>query len=535
MPYTIILKLLALAFICCLPIFWQLVDELPSKKAVLLAILLFGYCAVYIVLFVCLTRLNKKSFYLVATILVFYSASQVAYMLITGGGISYNAIASIYSTNSGEFFEFLGTTLFLKSIFLTIFICILTLFFYATIGKFKSIHVKKINFKTVVVTFSLSGLIALTLFNYQEGLKNYFPLNVINNNIQYFNETYKVANEIANLTYEYEGEKPKTTNNIILVIGESNRRDSLSVYSDSVIKGRQLKELTKLHSNNVLNYTKAISAAAFTRVAVPSLLSTAPAEKFSTLAQFPSIIRVLNSVNYSSFLFSNQSKGGFHNDLIKALISEIKNKVYFENSYDGAMLPIVNKLIDNDAESQFIVMHLMGSHYDYSKRYPESFALFSSDNNVDAYKNSVAYTEFVLSELANTVLAQSAPYAILYVSDHGEYLNDLGDGLFGHGMRNASLSEVEIPFIFIMNDEFIEQNQRQLMPMKNHLDKKISHDNVSHLILGLAGAKDSKFYDKTLDLSSEYFRENKRKLIDRDMNVIDFSVIENMTKQHHYQ
>lgn len=517
-----VVKLFALAFICCLPIFWQLLEELPSKKAILLVILLFGYCAIYAVLFIYLTRLNKKSFYLVASILVFYSASQVAYMLITGGGISYNAIASIYGTNRDEFFEFLGTTLFLKSIFLTALICILTLFSYATIGKFKSIHVKKINFKTIVVTFSLSGLIALTLFNYQEGLKNYFPLNVINNNIQYFNETYKVANDIASLAYAYEGEKPKTANNIILVVGESNRRDSLSVYSDSVEKGGRLKALATLHSNNVLSYTNAVSAAAYTRVAVPSLLSTAPAENFSTLAQFPSIIRVLNSVNYSSFLFSNQSKGGFHNDLIKAFISDIKNKVYFENSYDGAMLPIVNKLIDNDAESQFIVMHLMGSHYDYSKRYPENFALFSSDNTMNAYKNSVAYTELVLSELANTVLALSAPYAILYVSDHGEYLNDLGDGLFGHGMRNASLSEVEIPFILIMNDEFIAQNQRQLVSMKSHLDKKISHDNVSHLILGLAGAKDLNFYDKTLDLSSEYFREHDRKLIDSDMNVIDF-------------
>ena len=40
-------------------------------------------------------------------------------------------------------------------------------------------------------------------------------------------------------------------------------------------------------------------------------------------------------------------------------------------AHDGALLPIIKEAKKSQRERNFYVVHLMGNHMDYKKRYPE--------------------------------------------------------------------------------------------------------------------------------------------------------------------
>lgn len=78
------------------------------------------------------------------------------------------------------------------------------------------------------------------------------------------------------------------------------------------------------------------------------------------------------------------------------------------------MLPILRQAVASTDSSLFVVLHMYGSHMDYTKRYPKDFAFFTPDDASavnretkdkvrNAYDNSIRYTDYVLD--------QSFPYS----------------------------------------------------------------------------------------------------------------------------
>ena len=67
------------------------------------------------------------------------------------------------------------------------------------------------------------------------------------------------------------------------------------------------------------------------------------------------------------------------------------------------MLPILRQAVASTDSSLFVVLHMYGSHMDYTKRYPKDFAFFTPDDASavnretkdkvrNAYDNSIRYT-----------------------------------------------------------------------------------------------------------------------------------------------
>ena len=80
---------------------------------------------------------------------------------------------------------------------------------------------------------------------------------------------------------------------------------------------------------------------------------------------------------------------------------------------------------------QFIVLHTYGSHFNYRERYPSEDAFFLPDypveaevkyrdNLVNAYDNTIRYTDGFLARLIHMLEEQQVDAAMLYTSDHGE-------------------------------------------------------------------------------------------------------------------
>src|SRR5664279_654675 len=146
-----------------------------------------------------------------------------------------------------------------------------------------------------------------------------------------------------------------------------------------------------------------------------------------------------------------------------------------------------------------IGMHQMGSHGPaYFKRSPPQLKRFMPECTtttlgdcdpaqlVNAYDNTIATTDHFLATTIDWLRARPgfAP-ALLYMSDHGESLGELG--IFLHGLPYSIAPEVHkhVPFVAWLGDSLAERRGIDLACLRGRLDEPLSHDNLYHTAVGV--------------------------------------------------
>lgn len=223
-----------------------------------------------------------------------------------------------------------------------------------------------------------------------------------------------------------------------------------------------------------------------------------------TLSNSPSLIELLrHRYGFGTAWLSNQMKIGRFDSPIGALASQ-SGISYFTHKVgealpDGVLLEVLPHITVSGA-SNLIVIHLMGSHYPYDKRYPESFTHYRSPEGPDyaSYLNSVLYTDTVLKEI--TAWAHSLPdfKAFMYFSDHGE---DLWTGR-RHEYSLAGWDMTHIPFFALFSPSYLQDHPERVRALSSHRDTPFTNDLLFDTLLGLIGATDNEYYASTFDLSS---------------------------------
>lgn len=242
----------------------------------------------------------------------------------------------------------------------------------------------------------------------------------------------------------------------LLVIGESSRPDRWSLYGaarDTTPQLRQRRDLIVVRD--------AVSAATATRQAVPLMLSYRPPGQPLRLLNTPSLFAPFKQVGFRTYWLSTQGENG-RNETPVTAIARDADEAHFLNpadfasagTRDDALLPVLREILARPEPRQFIVLHTLGSHLHYAHRYTDSFARFqpalprSVNTNVwsdahasemiNAYDNSLLFTDRLLDDLIGQVAALDASATLLFVSDHGETLYDGDCGRAGHGFRAES-------------------------------------------------------------------------------------------------
>lgn len=185
-----------------------------------------------------------------------------------------------------------------------------------------------------------------------------------------------------------------------------------------------------------------------------------------------------------------------------------------ECMYDGVLLAGLKAEIENSTKNKiFVVLHMKGSHGpSYYTRYPQAFERFtpvcmveevskcSEEELVNAYDNTIVYTDHVLAETIDTLKSiSSMPSMMIYISDHGESLGEHGVYLHGTPFTFAPDVQKNIPFLIWRSDQL-------KLPGKAHLTNpsaSFSQHHVFHTILG-AFEFDSAVYDEHKDIFKPY-------------------------------
>ncbi len=202
--------------------------------------------------------------------------------------------------------------------------------------------------------------------------------------------------------------------------------------------------------------------------------------------------------------------------LTKRYLPAENDTIYCEGGEckDEDLLARIDGWLDGATGDSVLVLHTLGSHGPaYYKRYPDAYRVFvpdcrtaefadcSRDEIVNAYDNTILYTDHVLSEVINRLKARTGRIAgaMIYASDHGESLGEKGLYLHGAPYMFAPKEQTSVPFLMWMSSEFAATDSIDTECIRAKAGESYSHDNFFHTLLGMMDVH-SEVLDRSLDI-----------------------------------
>jgi lipid A ethanolaminephosphotransferase len=217
--------------------------------------------------------------------------------------------------------------------------------------------------------------------------------------------------------------------------------------------------------------------------------------------RYENLLDVLRRVGVQVIWRDNNSGSKGVGDRIRyENMSEVKDNALCSKGecYDEILLKDLDKLLSQNSGNMLVVLHQKGSHGPaYYKRTPKDLKRFlpecENDNVQDcdrqsiinAYDNTIVYTDYILSNLIKLLNNQKYATAMLYVSDHGESLGENNVYLHGFPYAIAPKQQTQIPMIFWASNSFLQENTLDMALLGQHRSDHFSHDNLFHSLLGL--------------------------------------------------
>jgi lipid A ethanolaminephosphotransferase len=170
------------------------------------------------------------------------------------------------------------------------------------------------------------------------------------------------------------------------------------------------------------------------------------------------------------------------------------------NCHDAILLQGLEQRLNQTTQDIFVVVHIKGSHGPaYYKRYPAEFEKFkptcqskeltqcSKESLVNAYDNSLVYTDHILGEVVAMLKRLEPKYATLmmYASDHGESLGEKGLYLHGLPYALAPLEQTRVPMMAWFSQTFLKMESWNAQCPAKQSQKNRKHEDIYSTVLGL--------------------------------------------------
>jgi lipid A ethanolaminephosphotransferase len=300
----------------------------------------------------------------------------------------------------------------------------------------------------------------------------------------------------------------------VLVVGETARAQNFS------LNGYARDTNPQLARRDVIDFPHATSCGTSTEVSLPCMFSPFGRAHYDEekILSHESLLHVLARGGAQVLWRDNQSGcKGVCDGLPAEQLDHagVASLCEHDQCFDEILLQGMDQVLRDRQGNLLVVMHQLGSHGPaYFKRYPAAFKRFvpaceSEDLRqctdaeiVNAYDNSVLYTDFFLGKLIDFLdrAQRTHDTAMLYASDHGESLGE--GGLYLHGMPWAIAPDVQtrVPFMMWLSPALrsnLGLNQECLRAQARQ--RQVSHDNLFHSVLGIFDVQ-TQAYDRQLDL-----------------------------------
>jgi len=290
---------------------------------------------------------------------------------------------------------------------------------------------------------------------------------------------------------------------IVLVIGESARRDNFQIYG---YKYNTSPNLVK-ERDNIKLFESAISPAPLTVLSVPMMLSAQTPENTEVKLIADNILNIANQSGYDTYWISTQDKLGRHNSAITAIAKSAKHQVWLDG-LDMTLLPELSGALRGSSKNKLIIVHTNGSHPDFCKRFDDNFNFFKNGSGKEnCYNNSILYTDALLGDFIGELKKNDDTSVMIYGSDHGlQKTDDIGN-FYVHGSGNKSAEPYKVPMLlWFANVKMLQGSKRvkELYSLSNVYDLIISLIGVNvkeHITKNISDANEKKY---VIDANKKY-------------------------------
>lgn len=502
-----------------------------------------------------LVSLSKKTGKMIwwCFILIFFAAFQLVLLYLFGKGvIAVDMFLNLVTTNPGEAMELLDNLVPAVAGVFIVYLPLLILGIVSIRGKryalLSSLWQKKT--RQWGLGACIVGLLCLAnAYWHTAGYKvqdHLYPVNVVYNlclAIERNNASENYQEASKGFRFDAKSTHPSDSCEVyVMVIGETARAHDFSLYGYKRDTNPLLSKTTGLMAfNHVTTQSNT------THKSVPMLLSAADASNFERLFHEKGILAAFKEAGFHTVFLSNQLPNHSFIDFLGeqadewAFVKTGEGNAAFEkaygknthaddkgNVYDADLLPVLDRILAKKYKKLFIVLHTYGSHFNYMERYPRTMAHFKPDTQSDAkpenrrdllnaYDNTIRYTDFVLHGVIERLQKQGCMSAMLYTSDHGENIFDDSRNLFLHASPRASRYELEVPFLVWTSQSYNHRQPKEKAALTHNLHKQIqSSRSAFHTMLDLGGIATRYRMDKLSVASTRYHEEPLLYLNDHD-------------------
>lgn len=461
---------------------------------------------------------------------IFFNAFQIVLLYLFGESvIAVDMFLNLATTNSGEACELLNNLAPALLTILLIYIPALTLGVVSIVNKdtldrkFRATQ-RKVSY--ILMAAGMAGVGVSYSINPDFQIRtDIYPVNVCYNVILAIERDNKTVH-YKELSEGFEFKAHDIRNNdkkeiYIFVIGETARACNFSIYG----YGRN----TTPHMSgerNLYVFRDALTQSNTTHKSVPMLISAVSAENYDSIYYQKGIFTAFKEAGFSTAFFSNQRR---NNSFIDFFGLEADDAVFIKDDYpieanvsDKKLLPLVEKALKKPGASKiFIILHTYGSHFNYLERYGAENAIFTPDeitgvsfkyrdNLINAYDNTIHFTDDFLYNLINLVNAEDVSSAIIYTSDHGEDILDDRRKLFLHASPIPSYYQLHVPYMVWVSDKYKENYPEECDALSKNINKPISTNLVTfHTLLSLSGI-DSQYLDREHSVADALYKTSER-------------------------
>ena len=288
---------------------------------------------------------------------------------------------------------------------------------------------------------------------------------------------------------------------------------------------------------NFLSFSNAASGGFITEFAVPLILTGVGADHFETHIKQKSIVSAFKEAGFATYWITNQIDDGHikihleEADKKRLLLSDFKSTKHLHR--DMELVEALKKVLAEPGKKKFIVMHTLGSHYDYSARYPDEFDLFKPSNKsvftqlsdytnkniiINSYDNSILYTDAVINSSIELVAHQNTYSSVTYISDHGDNLFDDSRNLSQHGYPYPSKYISHVPYFVWYSNSLRKIFSEKIENLRKHTDTSISSENIIHTFTSIGNVWYPK-QDSSKNIASSYFKDNRQRILGANMKV----------------
>lgn len=357
-----------------------------------------------------------------------------------------------------------------------------------------------------------------------------WPFGLVARSVDFYKERVYLAQlnqRSAAFRFEARQADPdRTPDVVVMVLGESARYDRWSINGYA----RQTNPLLE-QEENLVPLQDLITSVSATRLSVPVIISRKPAmQSLKDGFNEKSFLTAFKEAGYKTFWLSNQISFGKFDTPVSVFAKEA-DEVEFLNlggftnnsNLDEVLFPSLDRALLDPAPKKLIVLHTLGSHWNYAHRYSARFDKWTpslrgvakpdvTDDAIEpqlsnSYDNAILYTDWFLSEVIGKLKSPDKAATLMYVADHGQTLYDKSCKLAFHGHNTQY--EFHVPAFVWYSNQYAELFPDKVDQLKRHRKARLSTENVFHTLVDLG---DIRYPDERLErsIASDRLKRHKR-------------------------